>query len=81
MSTSLNKSTQPTIDRVIELLEEIKKLDLSPPDRNQPLEDQKQQYEIKKRIVKDKAKRFEIYVGMLETINENGWTSYNKLRK
>uniref|UniRef100_A0A1I7VAC2 DUF1758 domain-containing protein n=1 Tax=Loa loa TaxID=7209 RepID=A0A1I7VAC2_LOALO len=70
MSTSLNKSTQPTIDRVIELLEEIKKLDLSPPDRNQPLEDQKQQYEIKKRIVKDKAKRFEIYVGMLETINE-----------
>uniref|UniRef100_A0A1I7VAP0 Nucleosome assembly protein n=1 Tax=Loa loa TaxID=7209 RepID=A0A1I7VAP0_LOALO len=70
MSTSLNKSAQSTIDRVIELLEEIKKLDLSPPDRNQPLEDQKQQYEIKKRIVKDNAKRFEIYVGILETINQ-----------
>uniref|UniRef100_A0A1I7VZY4 DUF1758 domain-containing protein n=1 Tax=Loa loa TaxID=7209 RepID=A0A1I7VZY4_LOALO len=70
MSTSLKKSAQPTIDRVIELLEEIKKFDLSPPDLNQPLEDQKQQYEIKKKIVKDKAKRFEIYVGILETINQ-----------
>uniref|UniRef100_A0A1I7VNJ9 Gag protein n=1 Tax=Loa loa TaxID=7209 RepID=A0A1I7VNJ9_LOALO len=69
MSTSLNKSAQPTIDRVIELLEEIKKLDLSLPDRNQP-QDQKQQYEIKKRIVKDKVKRFDIYVGTLEMINQ-----------
>uniref|UniRef100_A0A1I7VPN2 Integrase catalytic domain-containing protein n=1 Tax=Loa loa TaxID=7209 RepID=A0A1I7VPN2_LOALO len=57
MSTSLNKSAQSTIDRVIELLEEIKKLDLSPPDRNQPLEDQKQQYEIKK---KDPPENYEL---------------------
>ncbi|VDN02164.1 unnamed protein product, partial [Onchocerca ochengi] len=70
MSTSLNQSAQPTIGRIIELLEEINGLDLSPPDRNQPLEDQKKQYEIKKRIVKDKIKRLEIYVDILETINQ-----------
>uniref|UniRef100_A0A1I7VXR4 DUF1758 domain-containing protein n=1 Tax=Loa loa TaxID=7209 RepID=A0A1I7VXR4_LOALO len=70
MSISFNQSAQPTIGRVIELLDEVKKLDLSLPDRDKPLKDQKQQYEIKKRIVKDKIKRFELYVGTLETINQ-----------
>uniref|UniRef100_A0A1I7VVH0 DUF1758 domain-containing protein n=1 Tax=Loa loa TaxID=7209 RepID=A0A1I7VVH0_LOALO len=80
MSTSLNKSAQPTIDRVIELLEEIKKLDLSPPDRNQPLEDQKQQYEKKKKdptkiTKKEEEEKYEKMVndkqGILHIINSS----------
>ncbi|VDN00394.1 unnamed protein product, partial [Onchocerca ochengi] len=70
MSTSLNQSAQPTIGRIIELLKEINGLDLSLPDQNEPLEEQKKQYEIKKRIVKDKIKRLETYLGILETINQ-----------
>uniref|UniRef100_A0A1I7VMW0 Gag protein n=1 Tax=Loa loa TaxID=7209 RepID=A0A1I7VMW0_LOALO len=69
-NVDLSQQISTTNNRQSNLLEEIKKFDLSPPDLNQPLEDQKQQYEIKKRIVKDKAKRFEIYVGILETINQ-----------
>uniref|UniRef100_A0AAF5PZA6 Uncharacterized protein n=1 Tax=Wuchereria bancrofti TaxID=6293 RepID=A0AAF5PZA6_WUCBA len=75
MATSLSQSAKPTVDRLIELLDEIKKLELLPPDRNLPLEEQKQQYEIKKRIVKDKAKRLEMYVGTLETINQK-WLDF-----
>uniref|UniRef100_A0AAF5Q836 DUF1758 domain-containing protein n=1 Tax=Wuchereria bancrofti TaxID=6293 RepID=A0AAF5Q836_WUCBA len=76
MATSLSQSAKPTVGRLIELLDEIKKLELLPPDRNLPLEEQKQQYEIKKRIVKDKAKRLEMYVrGTLETINQK-WLDF-----
>ncbi|VDN06016.1 unnamed protein product, partial [Onchocerca ochengi] len=64
LSTSFNQSAQPKTGRIIELLEEIKGLDLSLPDRNEPLEEQKKQYEVKKRIVKDKIKRLETYVGL-----------------
>ncbi|VDK78383.1 unnamed protein product, partial [Onchocerca ochengi] len=73
MSTSLNQSAQPTIGRLIEILEEIKGLDLSLQDRNQPLEDQEKQYEIKKRIIKDKIKRLEIYVGKETIITLNSY--------
>uniref|UniRef100_A0AAF5PJS5 DUF1758 domain-containing protein n=1 Tax=Wuchereria bancrofti TaxID=6293 RepID=A0AAF5PJS5_WUCBA len=75
MAASLSQSAKPTVGRLIELLDEIKKLGLLPPDRNQLLEEQKQQYEIKKQIVKDKAKRLEMYVGTLETINQK-WLDF-----
>ncbi|VDM96958.1 unnamed protein product [Onchocerca ochengi] len=81
MSTSFNQSAKPTTGRVIELLEEIKEFDLSLPDRNQPLENQKKQYEIKKRIVKHKIQRLEIYVVHWKRSTKNGWTLYNKLQK
>ncbi|MCA4774578.1 hypothetical protein IHO13_05270 [Wolbachia endosymbiont of Mansonella perstans] len=51
-------------------MEEIKKIELSLPDRNLPMEVQQQQYESKERIVKDKVKRLEMYASNLEMINQ-----------
>ncbi|VBB34797.1 unnamed protein product, partial [Acanthocheilonema viteae] len=49
----------------------IKKLHLTSPNRNQPLEQHKQQCGMKKQIVKNKIKRFEMYVDMSKAIKQS----------
>lgn len=69
MSTCLIKSVGPTIEKILELLNEVKELDLSRLDRNLLREEIKQR--MRSSGGSSGQKRFELHVGRLEAVNQS----------
>lgn len=67
MTTCLIESAESMIEKIVKLFDEFEEFDLIPPDRNLP----RGEYEISKPIVREKIKRFELYVRTLKATNQN----------
>ncbi|KAL3989577.1 hypothetical protein ACH3XW_28240 [Acanthocheilonema viteae] len=75
MSTTIIKSMQPTIERLQILLEEVKRLDLTPLDQMLTREEICQQHEARKRIIQEKMMLLKLYLDTLEQANAE-WKQY-----
>lgn len=71
MTTCLIESAESMIEKIVKLFDEFEEFDLISPDRNLPRGELQRQYEISKPIVREKIKRFELYVRTLKATNQN----------
>ncbi|VDN51910.1 unnamed protein product, partial [Dracunculus medinensis] len=75
MSAIIVKAVQPVKEKVLSLLEKIKKMDLEKMDPMMTPEEIQEQHETRKRIINEKMMRLESYLESLETTNKE-WKQY-----
>uniref|UniRef100_A0A1I7VI10 Uncharacterized protein n=1 Tax=Loa loa TaxID=7209 RepID=A0A1I7VI10_LOALO len=76
MSDTIIKSAQPAKQKLEDLLDEVKAMDLTLPDQHLAVE----QLELKRRTIEEKIGRLKLYVGTLGSINEK-WSEYIQKQK
>ncbi|EJD73715.1 hypothetical protein LOAG_18876 [Loa loa] len=80
MSDTIIKSAQPAKQKLEDLLDEVKAMDLTLPDQHLAVEGKQQQLELKRRTIEEKIRRLKLYVGTLGSINEK-WSEYIQKQK
>uniref|UniRef100_A0A1I7VHM1 Type I site-specific deoxyribonuclease n=1 Tax=Loa loa TaxID=7209 RepID=A0A1I7VHM1_LOALO len=78
MSDTMTKSAQPAKQKLEDLLDEIKAVNLTPPDQHLSVDEKQQPFELKK-TVEEKIRRLKLY-GTFGLINEK-WLEYIQKQK
>ncbi|EJD76254.1 hypothetical protein LOAG_16753 [Loa loa] len=80
MSDTIIKSAQPAKQKLEDLLDEVKAMDLTPPDQHLAVEEKQQQFELKRRTIEEKIRRLKLYVATPGSTNKK-WLEYIQKQK
>ncbi|VDM99641.1 unnamed protein product [Onchocerca ochengi] len=69
MSTSIVKTAEPAKKRIEKLIREVGELNLSQSDPHLSKEELRREYEVRRKIVKEKIMRLGLYINILEETN------------
>uniref|UniRef100_A0A8R1XYB1 Integrase catalytic domain-containing protein n=1 Tax=Onchocerca volvulus TaxID=6282 RepID=A0A8R1XYB1_ONCVO len=75
MSDSIIVNIEPAKQKLAQLIEEVKGLDLSPLDEQLPNNELFKQCEARRRVINQKIKLLELYIGVIESNNEK-WLEF-----
>ncbi|KAL3995216.1 hypothetical protein ACH3XW_24900 [Acanthocheilonema viteae] len=75
MSDSIIVNIEPANQKLAQLIEEVKGLDLSPLDEQLPNNELSKQCEARRRVINQKIKLLELYIGVIESNNKK-WLEF-----